>query len=99
MARKKQLRAEFLVANGLDPRTIYPKCDVCSNRGGTRQVGRWWVHDACGQEPLATLRLPRLNYLEVRRRTPSRTIVAMLMKLTRVRHAKLQTLREAWEEL
>lgn len=60
-ARKKLSRLAVAVLLGLDPRTHYPRCDVCGERPteGARQVGRWCVCAVCLADP-ETARLSSL---------------------------------------
>jgi hypothetical protein len=95
----------YIVANGLDPRTSYPRCDFCAKKDadgsrlhGTVQLGRWWAHADCAANPenraLLSVQLPLLNYSSLRgQRTNFGRVIAMKHKIARWAHTRLATLR------
>lgn len=95
----------YIVANGLDPRTSYPRCDFCARKDadghrahGTVQIGRWWAHAECADDPenraLLSVQLPLVNYREVRSaRTNFGRVLAMKAKIASWAHVRLATLR------
>lgn len=61
------------VEKGLDPRSLYPRCDFCSKtkeNPGDTQMGRWWAHAACAALPsnqrLDSTKLKPVDYRIVR---------------------------------
>lgn len=98
-------READIIARGIDPRSVYPRCDFCAKKDengqtlfGTVQLGRWWAHAECAANPdnraLLCVQLPLVDYSTLRgRRTNWGKLVAMKLKIGRWAHKRLAVLR------
>lgn len=95
-------KEEELVTRGLDPRSLFPRCDFCSKTKsdpGSVQLGRWWGHTTCVAHPdnlqLFSAKLPAVDYSVVKDRfNPRLMVMAMLQRIRKWRHEKLAQFRE-----
>lgn len=93
---------EEIVARGLDPRTLYPRCDFCANKARPAgvQIGRWWAHESCACAPdnhrLACAQLKTVDYSTVASRGgATRQVHAMLIRTKTWAADALKRFREA----
>jgi len=110
MPRKKKPRPygreEAKVDLGLDPRSLYPRCDFCAKKdpitnqsvNGNVQLGRWWAHTECAADysnaTLSCVQLPVLDYATVDGKTAWQKLGAMQARINVWIQAKRQVLKE-----
>ncbi len=90
---------------GLSPWSFVTRCDVCANvrpymdtQGIDHdtplfQVGRWMMHEACTDEALQTLQMPKLNYGPLMSLPAPARLAIMKMQLQRVKDDALDEAR------